>query len=457
MKNIKKKVNLVISNYNLVSRGNVIDFIKSNPENLSYLELSRIAETVNNKKQETAAFYTSMDMIDYMESSLPEFNKDIIRILEPSVGIGNLLEVLQKKYRLQKKVIIDVVDIDSESLEICKLLNNYRTYNSNIEINYINKDFLEIEFNTKYDLIIGNPPFLSKNKVSKWSKYETIFDDKVTKNLAGLFMKKSIDLSSNILLIMPKYFLHNPDFRLIRDKCKKQAIKNIIDFGEKGFEGVLIETLAILINTIERPNVTETYSVTLNKRNVYPQEKITDDSFPNWLIYRNEFFDNISNKMEKDIFNVYRDRSITNKVLNGDMGSEKVRVLKSRNIKRDGSGLIDIDGYDAYISKDELKRHDVKKYLNRDDVYLSPNMTYYPRVIRKPANCVTNGSVAILENKTMNKIKQEHLDFWNSEEFNQYYAIARNYSTRSLNIDRNSVFYFGLYDYKGVGYNDQKK
>ncbi|PTI28220.1 hypothetical protein, partial [Staphylococcus warneri] len=112
MKNIKKKVNLVISNYNLVSRGNVIDFIKSNPENLSYLELSRIAETVNNKKQETAAFYTSMDMIDYMESSLPEFNKDIIRILEPSVGIGNLLEVLQKKYRLQKKVIIDVVDID---------------------------------------------------------------------------------------------------------------------------------------------------------------------------------------------------------------------------------------------------------------------------------------------------------------------------------------------------------
>ncbi|PTI11793.1 Eco57I restriction-modification methylase domain-containing protein, partial [Staphylococcus warneri] len=281
MKNIKKKVNLVISNYNLVSRGNVIDFIKSNPENLSYLELSRIAETVNNKKQETAAFYTSMDMIDYMESSLPEFNKDIIRILEPSVGIGNLLEVLQKKYRLQKKVIIDVVDIDSESLEICKLLNNYRTYNSNIEINYINKDFLEIEFNTKYDLIIGNPPFLSKNKVSKWSKYETIFDDKVTKNLAGLFMKKSIDLSSNILLIMPKYFLHNPDFRLIRDKCKKQAIKNIIDFGEKGFEGVLIETLAILINTIERPNVTETYSVTLNKRNVYPQEKITDDSFPN--------------------------------------------------------------------------------------------------------------------------------------------------------------------------------
>ncbi|PTI27841.1 hypothetical protein, partial [Staphylococcus warneri] len=184
------------------------------------------------------------------------------------------------------------------------------------------------------------------------------------------------------------------------------------------------------INTIERPNVTETYSVTLNKRNVYPQEKITDDSFPNWLIYRNEFFDNISNKMEKDIFNVYRDRSITNKVLNGDMGSEKVRVLKSRNIKRDGSGLIDIDGYDAYISKDELKRHDVKKYLNRDDVYLSPNMTYYPRVIRKPANCVTNGSVAILENKTMNKIKQEHLDFWNSEEFNQYYAIARNYSTR---------------------------
>ena len=82
--------------------------------------------------------------------------------------------------------------------------------------------------------------------------------------------------------------------------------------------------------------------------------------------------------------------------------------------------------------------------MNRDDVYLTPNMTYYPRVIRKPKNCVTNGSVAILENKSAFSIKQKHIDFWNSELFTEYYKIARNYSTRSLNIDKNSVYYFGL-------------
>ncbi|MEB7434851.1 DNA methyltransferase family protein [Staphylococcus pasteuri] len=451
MVNLYKKIKTIISNYNLIYREKVIEFINKNPENLTYEELSLIAEFVNNRKNETAAYYTSIDMLQYLKDTLPDFNKDIIRVLEPSVGIGNLLPILQEKYKSHEKVIIDVIDIDNISLKICKLLNKYRINNNNIEINYINGDFLEMEFNSYYDLVLGNPPFLRKNEVPEWSVYAEKFNDNITKNLSGLFMTKSIGLASNILLIMPKYFLHNSDFKLVRDECKKNAIKTIIDFGEKGFKGVLIETIAILLKSNEVANVTETYSVTLNKKNITSQSKITDDSFPNWLIYRNDFFDQISKKMKNNIFNVYRDRSITNKVINEDNDKKNIRVLKSRNIKRDGTGIINIDGYDTYISEKALKSHNAKKYLNRDDVFLTPNMTYYPRVIKKPLNCVANGSVAILENKTSYNIRKEHLNFWNSEEFTKYYAIARNYSTRSLNIDKNSVFYFGLIDYDEDG------
>lgn len=34
--------------------------------------------------------------------------------------------------------------------------------------------------------------------------------------------------------------------------------------------------------------------------------------------------------------------------------------------------------------------------------------------------------------------------YFSSDEFRQFYRIARNYQTRSLNIDKNSVYWFGI-------------
>ena len=55
-----------------------------------------------------------------------------------------------------------------------------------------------------------------------------------------------------------------------------------------------------------------------------------------------------------------------------------------------------VSDYDSYINCDALKGLAVSEYLDRDDVYLTPNMTYKPRMMRKPKNCVVNGSLAIL-------------------------------------------------------------
>ncbi len=76
-------------------------------------------------------------------------------------------------------------------------------------------------------------------------------------------------------------------------------------------------------------------------------------------------------------------------------------------------------------------------------MFLSPNMTYYPRVVVKPKNCVVNGSVAIFELKPDISITETDLLFFASPEFEAFYRIARNHSTRSLNIDNIAIFYFG--------------
>ena len=63
------------------------------------------------------------------------------------------------------------------------------------------------------------------------------------------FLDKAIGLAQHIALILPKYFLHNMDFSVSREKIKQLAINKIVDFGETGFKGVLIETICLFIDT----------------------------------------------------------------------------------------------------------------------------------------------------------------------------------------------------------------
>lgn len=432
----------IVKQYNLDSFDNIITFIQENPESLTLSELSKVAEMMNNDRVDTAAYYTDDKVLDYVYKYLPEIKKNTIRVLEPSAGSGNFIQKIIDKYSYAEKLIIDVNDLDEESIEINKVLNKYRNIPSNVQINYHNVDFLSPLFYGEYDLIIGNPPFLKLNKKNGLKQYSESFNDNITRNMAGFFMQKSVESAEHVVLIMPKYFLNNPDFEQTRTMVNRYNIEYILDFGEKGFKGVLIETIGLIINTKEKSDYTKAISITKKIENKIKQSIMTDNKYPTWLLYRNKWFDEIAKNMKFDVFEVFRDRQITNAVL---QHTGEVRVLKSRNIKRDGSGIINIENYDAYIGHNIINNFTVGKYYERDDVYLSPNMTYYPRVIRKPKNCLVNGSIAILSKKKDDEITNKHLEFLSSKTFEEFYGIARNYSTRSLNIDRNSVFYFGLY------------
>ena len=62
-----------------------------------------------------------------------------------------------------------------------------------------------------------------------------------------------------------------------------------------------------------------------------------------------------------------------------------------------------------------------------------------------PKGCIVDGSVAILTPKDDSYIiTNKDLAYYATEEFTAFYKIARNNGTRSLNIDNNSVFFFGL-------------
>ena len=242
-------------------------------------------------------------------------------------------------------------------------------------------------------------------------------------------------------MVLPKFLLNTPEFKKSRKHLSKKAVECIIDFGEKGFKGVLVETIAIFINNTTTPNKTKIISITQHLEIEQNQNYIFDSALPYWIIYRNKLFDNISQKLQLGIFSVFRDRQITNAKLNRSTG---IRVLKSRNISDDGKQILNLENYDSYITQDKAKNLSVLKYLNAENIFLTPNMTYKPRVIKKPKNCLVNGSIAILIPKKELNITKKQLAYFSSGEYRAFYQIARNYQTRSLNVDSNSVYFYGL-------------
>lgn len=435
------QINRIVEKNSFDHSANLIAFIEDNPLNLSVSSLSRIAELSNTKRTDNAAFFTSKPLITEMLKNLPDCAENIVRILEPSVGVGNFIPLILKKFE-GKEIYIDAVDIDNDSIKVANVLLKHYNIPKNCHIKFITGDFLSLSFNNEYDYIIGNPPFNKmSNSDKRLSLYRNQAINKVTSNICSFFLDKAVQIGKYVSLVFPKFLLNTPEFAPSRDYLSKKSVDCIIDFGEKGFPGVLVETIAVFINNQAKNSKTHVISVTQNIDIIQEQSYIFDPAYPYWVIYRNDMFDNVSAKLKFNVFDVFRDRQITNKLLNTDHG---IWVIKSRNITDNGRTIVNVDGYDSFIEENAARQLSVYAFIDRNDVYLTPNMTYKPRVIKKPAGVLVNGSVAILIPRSGVVPTQRQLDFFSTDEYRTFYQIARNYQTRSLNVDSCSVFFYGL-------------
>lgn len=438
------EVGKIVNKNGLVNPAKLKDFLSSNIHKLNYPILSKIAELSNSQRLNNSAYYTRQDICYSIIKDLPE-PKDlkVLRILEPSIGVGNFLPLLIEKYKNVPEVIIDVVDIDKNSIDILKVLMRAIKIPKNFKVNFIVDDFLLHDFTNRYDLLVGNPPYkkLTNNEeMLRLYKKEIYNDD--TNNIFSFFIEKSLRLADTVSLIVPKSLINAPEFNKTRELLSNYRFQKIIDYGEEGFKGVKIETISFIINTQRKSrisdNLVEIESYISKSIFIKRQDYIFPKDYPYWIIYRDEFFDKISKKLKFDVFKAYRDRQITKKVTRK---SGKIRVLKSRNIGV--NRIVNINGYDCFI--DEIGFLGVSKYLNKADAVLVPNLTYYPRACFLPRNAIVDGSVAILTPKNGSRaVTEKDLEYYATKEFEKFYAIARNYGTRSLNIDNNSVFFFGI-------------
>jgi len=87
--------------------------------------------------------YTPEFIVEYMCKDLGNIENK--KILEPSCGNGNFLRLMNSKN-------IDCYDIDEEAINKAKESYPYALF--------FNKDFLKTKIDKKYDIIIGNPPYI---------------------------------------------------------------------------------------------------------------------------------------------------------------------------------------------------------------------------------------------------------------------------------------------------------
>jgi DNA (cytosine-5)-methyltransferase 1 len=212
-------INKIIEENKLEEITNLNHFIEQNSLKYPYSILSKIAELSNTARTETSAYYTSQDICYSVIKDLPEAKEyKTLRILEPSIGVGNFLPLLIEKYKTVNTVLIDVVDIDDNSIETLKLLLKTIDIPNNITINIINFDFLLYDFQYKYDIVVGNPPFKKLTNDKKLlAQYKKGIYNSATNNLFAFFIEKSLKLGNVVSLIIPKSLINTPEFNKTRE------------------------------------------------------------------------------------------------------------------------------------------------------------------------------------------------------------------------------------------------
>ncbi|GHV72958.1 DNA methyltransferase [Spirochaetia bacterium] len=439
------EIKRIILENQLTEKKRLTRFLSKNPLDLDIASLMRITELCNARREKDAAFYTNKFIVNEIMGQLPTFGKSEIRILEPSVGAGSFVPFLFKRYENVPHVILDVIDIDEESIKAFDLLLEKIGIPQNFIVNRICHDFLTWDMVCRYDLAVGNPPF---SKLKERSPELTVKlkenVNQTTNNLASLFLEKCMRCSDCVALVLNKNMLSNEEYKETRDLLRSVRMETIIDFGRYGFTGVSIETMCLIVYPKKKPKDTSVYSMKYNRKHVQNQGYITSEQYPCFLIYRDKQFDVVAEKLNFDMFSVFRDRQITKSITTSTRRDDTLWVIKARNINDDGLEVTHIADYDVFLPVQVASEISVSRFVNDDSIYLTPNMTYNPRVIENLSNTIPDGSVAVLIPKRPLRLTKKQKAFFSSAEYRRFYGIARNLSTQSINVDNSSVFFYGV-------------
>lgn len=149
-------------------------------------------------------FQTPLPVCNYMVDMVPE---NSVKILEPTPGLGNIVNALQAKNRYQ------IITAD---------------------------DFFLLDKSERYDCIVMNPPFSSKSAFML-NAPEGV--EVIGMKLGYYILIECMKMSNNIIALMPWYTILDSDVRM--RYLKNFGIKSLTALPRKTFQYARIQTVII--------------------------------------------------------------------------------------------------------------------------------------------------------------------------------------------------------------------
>lgn len=221
---------------------------------------------MTNKTKAEGVVFTPEDLGLFIANGMTEkLNKnkdDLIKIIEPSVGEGMLLDSLLTVLSKKGYSNVYVLGFDINEDYINKCTNEFPLKYPNITFEFIKQDFIDYAIDgpeNKFDLLISNPPYVRINHI----------DDKLRDKIKNNFnLTGKIDLyhvflytldrvlndNGEIGIVVSNKFLSNKTGNNVRKFIQnKYNIKSIFDFGDtKIFDAAVLP--AVLFMNMNKPD-----------------------------------------------------------------------------------------------------------------------------------------------------------------------------------------------------------
>lgn len=209
------------------------------------LEQKYISSTSLDHRKKYAQFFTPEKIAEFMCQWVLH-GKQKTRVLEPAYGLGIFSRVLAQNSTLP----VDAYEIDGQIYASAVTARPNR-------VNLRNEDYFTCDWNTKYDAIVCNPPYLKFHDYDNATYIPDVNSHLGTKlngftNLYTLFLLKSIaqlQEGGRLAYIIPSEFL-NSDYgvEVKRALIESNTLQHIIvvDFTECAFDDALTTACILL-------------------------------------------------------------------------------------------------------------------------------------------------------------------------------------------------------------------
>jgi adenine-specific DNA-methyltransferase len=213
-------------------------------------------------KKDNGIYFTPLDIIKLMFANIDLYKENIKTILEPSAGSCEIINYIDKIFT---NVSITGIELNKIIYENIKKISNVSENQNNIQL--LNLDYLDYLSDEKFDLIIGNPPYVVLKKAKIDKKFSKLYDGRP--NLFILFIIHSLQkLNENGILafILPSNFMNCLYYNKLRELIsKKYKIISIIDCSSNN--SYLETQQDTIIFIIQNTNIHDNSKYILEKNN----------------------------------------------------------------------------------------------------------------------------------------------------------------------------------------------